>query len=140
MEQDKLKQILRSNNVSITTARQTIFMTLLESDRPLKKGEVAARTKSVNRASVYRTLDLFEELGITTTMVRGWTPFVELANPFKPHHHHLQCTNCQQLIALDNPELERLVEKIAHEHGYELLVHHIELQGICLHCRTIRSN
>lgn len=138
IEHEKLQQILKDNNVSITTVRRAIFTTLLGSDRPLKKGEVAARTKSVNRASVYRTLDLFEALGITTTMVRGWTPFVELADPFKPHHHHLECTHCRQLVALDTPELEQLVEKLAHKYGYELSMHHIELQGLCPRCQAIK--
>lgn len=136
LEHEKLRQILKDNNVSITAPRQAIFTTLLGSDRPLKKGEVAALTKSVNRASVYRTLDLFEELDITTTMVRGWTPFVELADPFKPHHHHLECINCRRLVALDTPELERLVEEIAREHGYELSAHHIELRGLCSQCKA----
>jgi Fur family ferric uptake transcriptional regulator len=139
MEQGRFKKMLRDSNVSVTTAREAIFATLLGSDRPLKKGEVAALTKTVNRASVYRTLDLFEELGITTTMVRGWTPFVELADPFKPHHHHLECLNCQQLIALDYPELEQLVEKISSEYGYALLTHHVELQGLCPKCRLLAS-
>lgn len=139
VQSEKFSRILQKNNLSVTAARKAIFATLLASDRPLKNGEVATRTKSVNRTSVYRTLDLFDRLGITTTVVRGWTPFVELAEPFKPHHHHLQCTHCQQLIALNTPELEQLVEQLAKKHNYALSSHHIELEGLCAQCQRLSS-
>lgn len=133
-ESERFKEILRSNGVSVTAARSKIFDTLLKSDRPLKNGEVAARTPEVNRASVYRALELFDRLGITTTMMRGWIPFVELAEPFKPHHHHLQCTKCHELIAVDTPELEELIDRIAATHGYQLITHYVELSGLCSQC------
>ena len=135
-EFERFKEILRNHDVSVTTARSRIFSTLLKTSQPLKKGEIAARTPEVNRASVYRALDLFDRLGITTTMVRGWTPFVELAEPFKPHHHHLLCTSCHQLIALDNAELEQIIQTLAASHGYELSLHHIELEGLCPRCQA----
>lgn len=137
-ELDRFREILRKNNVSVTAARQAIFSTLLYSDKPLKNGEVAALTPSVNRASVYRALELFDHLGITATLVRGWTPYTELAEPFRPHHHHLQCTNCRELISLDPPELERLIERLAFSHGYQMTAHHIELHGLCPRCQKDR--
>ncbi len=137
MEIEKFKQILRDNKVSVTQARLDIFTTLLKNSIPLKKAEIATLTLSVNRASIYRTLELFDRLSITSTLVRGWTPFVELAEPFKSHHHHLQCTHCQQLSRLDSSELEQLVDHIALTHGYKMISHHIELLGLCSSCQGL---
>src|SRR5688572_32837314 len=82
---------LRAQKVSVTTPRIEIFETLSKAERPLKNGEVARRTPNVDRASVYRTLELFAKLGITQTTIQGWTPLVELAEPFRVHHHHMTC-------------------------------------------------
>lgn len=136
-ELDRFREILRSSGASVTRARRAIFETLLRSDRPLKNGEIASLTPSVNRASVYRTLEIFDRLGITTTTRRGWTPLTELAEPFKPHHHHLHCTNCQEIIAINTPELERLIEKLARSNSYQMTSHHIELYGVCPACQPI---
>lgn len=135
-EIDKFTQILRDNTVSVTGARLAIFKTLLASHRPLKNGEVAALTPSVNRASVYRALDLFEQLGITATLVRGWTPFVELADPFKPHHHHLLCEKCDAITAITSDEMERLIHQIAENYSFTPTSHHFEIKGICRDCRS----
>lgn len=134
-EFERFEALLRHNNVSVTAARSHIFATLLNSDRPLKNGEIATLTPEVNRASVYRVLELFDSLGITATITRGWTHFVELAEPFKPHHHHLQCTHCHRLIALDSAALEELVGQLANEHDFMLSAHHVELSGLCPDCK-----
>lgn|SRR5690606_16643337 len=139
-ELDRFKEILRSSGASMTSARQAIFETLLRSDRPLKNGEIAQLTPSVNRASVYRTLELFDRLGITTTTSRGWTPLTELAEPFKPHHHHIHCTNCRQIEAINTPELEQLIERLARGNGYQMTSHHIELYGMCPACQDNFTN
>lgn len=129
-------QLLRDNGTSVTAARLAIFRALLESDKPLKNGEVAARVPTVNRASVYRTLALFEKLGITTTLVRGWTPFVELADPFKPHHHHLLCERCNEVITVTSDEMERLIHQLAKKHTFIPSSHHFEVKGICQQCQA----
>lgn len=134
-ESDRFKEILRSSGASVTSARLAIFETLMNSDRPLKNGEIATLTPNVNRASVYRALELFGKLGITASSMRGWTSFTELAEPFKPHHHHLHCTDCHQVVAINTPELERVINQLASSRGYQMTSHHIELYGLCPKCQ-----
>jgi Fur family ferric uptake transcriptional regulator len=63
----------------------------------------------------------------------------ELAEPFKSHHHHLVCTSCGALVPIDQPKLERLVQHIANDHGYNLTSHHVELQGVCNACHSMNT-
>ncbi len=137
MHSDKFAQILKKNNVSLTTTRKAIFATLLRSEKPLKKGEIARLTPSVDRASVYRTLELFSRLGITTTIVRGWTPFTELAEPFKAHHHHITCDQCGMIVEIENDTLEDVLSLIAGRHNFTLTKHTVELSGLCDQCRRL---
>lgn len=134
-EIDNFTQLLRARDVNVTAVRLAIFKTLLKSDVPLKNGEVASRTPSVNRASVYRTLELFDRLGVTTTLVRGWTPFIELAEPFKPHHHHLVCEKCGVITAITSEEIEKSIHQLAKMHSFVPSSHHFEIKGLCENCQ-----
>lgn len=134
MHNDKFIQILKDNGVSVTTTRTAIFKTLLDTDKPLKNGEVARLTPTVDRASVYRTLELFAELGITETAIRGWTPLTELAEPFKAHHHHITCEQCGRVVEIENDTLEDVLGLIAKRHDFTLTKHVVELTGLCKNC------
>jgi len=140
MHIDKFTQILKDNDVSVTTVRHTIFAALAEADKPLKNGEVAALVPSVDRASVYRTLELFSRLGITTTIIRGWTPFTELAEPFKAHHHHMTCERCGKVIEIENDTLEDVLSIVAARYDFTLKKHVVELTGVCAACREAQAN
>lgn len=129
-------EILRDNGVSITSARKAIFQTLLDADEPLKNGEIARRTPGVDRASVYRTLELFARLGITQTIVRGWTPHTELAEPFKAHHHHITCENCGKVVEIENDTLEDVLSLVASRYNFVLKKHTVELSGLCADCQA----
>lgn len=137
MHNDKFIQILKDNNVSVTSVRRLIFEALAEADKPLKNGEVAALVPAVDRASVYRTLELFSRLGITTTIIRGWTPFTELAEPFKAHHHHITCEHCGKVVEIENDTLEDVLGIVAARHNFSLKKHVVELTGLCKDCQAL---
>lgn len=136
MQTDKFTTILKSNGVSVTTVRRTIFEALGKADKPLKNGEIATLVPSVDRASVYRTLELFDRLGLTTTIIRGWTPFTELAEPFKAHHHHIVCETCGRVVEIENDTLEDVLSLIAKRHDFTLTKHVVELTGTCAECQS----
>ncbi len=128
-------QILKDNNVSVTATRRAIFETLLDADTPLKNGEIARSTPTVDKASVYRTLELFSQLGITETIIRGWTPLTELAEPFKAHHHHIICEQCGRVVEIENNTLEDVLSLVAARHNFTLSKHLVELTGTCKNCQ-----
>lgn len=136
-ETTEFTNILKSNGISITSARLAIFKTLLDADTPLKNGEIAKNTPSVDRASVYRTLELFSSLGVTQTIIRGWTPLTELAEPFKVHHHHIICEQCGKVEEIENETLEDVLNLVASRHNFSLKKHIVELTGTCSTCASI---
>ena len=135
-ELENFKTILTQKGASVTKTRLMLFRTLQELDRPAKTGEIVKKTPSVNRTSVYRTLELFSELGITTTIIRGWTPLTELAEPFKAHHHHVTCSVCGASESIESETLEDVLQVVAARHGYTLDQHMVELTGVCATCRA----
>lgn len=133
---ERLQTLLHKENIRVTSPRKAVFETLLKSHTPLSIREITSQTPTVERTSIYRCLDLFEKLGIIDIIHTGWKKRYELAGPFKPHHHHIQCTNCHKLTEIESQELERLISRISSNLGYHMSSHHFEVHGVCGKCRV----
>lgn len=131
----EFEAILTHNQLRLTQPRRKVFMTLHDSDEPLSASAIAKQCAGVDRVSVYRTLELFTTLNIATVVPVGWKRRYELTSPFKPHHHHLSCTNCGALIDVHSGKLEQLVASIAAEYGFAATEHKFEVSGLCATCR-----
>ncbi len=134
-ELSKLKSILIASNYSITAPRLAVFTALYQADKPLRPAKIAKLCSHINRSSVYRTLDIFSSLHITNTVLRGWTPTVELSDKFKPHHHRIICSQCGANTSIESDALEATLNQIARAKGYKLSNHTVELAGLCPKCQ-----
>jgi Fe2+ or Zn2+ uptake regulation protein len=130
-----IEELFAARGYRLTMPRRQVFNELQKASRPLAIGDIITACGGVDRVSIYRTLELFAELDIISVIPVGWKKRYELAGPFKPHHHHLQCVSCGELVAIDTPRLEGMVTDLATSHGYKLAHHHIELSGICEMCQ-----
>jgi Fur family ferric uptake transcriptional regulator len=131
-----LEKKLKESGQSYTKSRQLVF-TALEGQEPLAMSELVARVdKSIDRASVYRTIKLFEELGIVHKLQIGWKYKLELSDDFHDHHHHIACVKCGSIKPIhEDPKLEASIMKLAQENKFSLLTHQLELRGICKNCQ-----
>lgn len=133
---ENFRQILKSAGYSLTAARTAVFEALLGHE-PLSMHELIVRAGKVDRASVYRTVDLFERLGIVVRLNIGWKYKLELTDKFAEHHHHLTCIRCGKTISMNENELERLIAELATAHHFRAIAHQIELQGLCQECQLV---
>jgi len=135
----KIATILHDNSLSLTKQRQLVFE-LLEDSEPLSMHELYALSKdSLDRASLYRTVSLFEKLGIIQRVNIGWKYKVELSDSFAGHHHHLTCLKCHKVIPINEAELEAFIGSVAASHNFRPLEHQVEIQGVCRLC-AVGSN
>lgn len=127
---------LTDQRASITQTRLIIFKELYAKP-PLTVAELqSACIPRVNRATVYRTVRLFEAAGIIHRVAVGWKTKLELSDQFGAHHHHANCVQCGGVMQLvENPGLERKVRDLASIIGFELHSHQLELRGICSDCQ-----
>lgn len=132
---ERLESLFQARNLRLTAPRQALFTLLASAGTPLDIATITERIDSGDRTSIYRNLDIFIELGVVQIIPVGWKKRYELAAPFAPHHHHLQCTTCGELIQLDTPQLENAIHAIADKYNYKLTAHHIELSGTCKNCQ-----
>lgn len=85
----------------------------------------------ISIATVYRTVKLFEEAGITQRhdFGDGRARYEEAS---ETHHDHLIDLKTGKVIEFNNDEIERLQKEIAKKLGYRLVDHRLELYGIPL--------
>lgn len=131
---NQLEQFFKEKSIRLTDPRREVYDILNSKEQPLTISEILKLSRISERTSIYRTLELFTSLGIIEALQLKGKIRYELAEPFKPHHHHLVCVACGELIPLDNTKLEKTIQHLADGHRYTLTAHHVELQGICHGC------
>lgn len=133
--ENKLQYTLRQHGYSLTKPRRVVFEALQSRDTLSMYELILHCEAAIDRATVYRTVALFEQLGIVQRLPIGWKYRLELSDQFSDHHHHATCTHCGTVITLpEDPELEHRLDEIAENHRFRLESHQIEMRGLCESC------
>lgn len=131
----KLEALFVEKKLKMTEQRRVIARVISESDDHPDVEEVYARAAQVDPnvsiATVYRTVKLFEEVGIVEKhdFGDGKARYEEVG---QDHHDHLINIRTGEVIEFVNQEIEALQEKVARELGFKLVDHRLELYGVPL--------
>ena len=130
----QLQNTLKAGGFRFTASRQDV-LNALQGHEPQTMHEVTARCPDIDRASVYRSIALFEQLGIVQRLQIGWKYNLELTGAFVHHHHHLSCVKCGCVIPLpDDAVLEKRLAVLAAGHNFIAQDHQLEIRGLCKTC------
>jgi Fur family ferric uptake transcriptional regulator len=127
----ELEQRCASAGLKMTGQRKIILKVLSEAGDHPSVETLYERAKeidpSVSMATVYRTVNLLDELNLIVKH-----EFKESFARFEvnaEHHHHLIDLETGDVVEFQNEELEALKIRIANELGYDLVDHTLELYG-----------
>jgi len=136
MTKDNYLSTLKKNGLRDTQERRKIFNILLSQKSPCSIAELVQAAKSfADRSTVYRTLEIFEKIDITTRVYTGWKYKIELSDTFSHHHHHMLCLKCGRILSFEeSPRFLEELKKIESQHGFIAQSHTLELQGLCDTC------
>lgn len=135
----RFAKTLKDAGHSVTKTRQTVFRELL-SEEPVSLHELVNRCSGVNRSSVYRTLPLFEQLGIVNRIQQGWKYTLELSEAYNTHHHHVTCIRCGTTVPIiESEDIEHAIHDLAAEAGYTIASHLLEIRGFCAKCAAAQQ-
>ncbi len=144
-ESDYLIKALGDNGYKTTTQRSIIFDILTEhKDEHLSTEEIYElikdKTPGMGIATIYRTLQLFEEIGLVYkhNFDDGCSRYEILSpNNTEVHqHHHLLCKKCGKIIEVKEDLMNSLEEIIEKQYNFEILNHVVKFTGICSECRN----
>jgi Fur family ferric uptake transcriptional regulator len=95
---------------------------------------VQQTARGVNISTIYRALELLEQLGLVThTHLGHGAPRYHLAA--EADHVHLVCSECGRIIQIGPEEVSPLVTGLAEKYGFETDVGHLTVFGRCADCR-----
>jgi Fur family transcriptional regulator, ferric uptake regulator len=99
--------------------------------------ELRRRRRPAAIATVYRTLEALEDVGLLQRLeIGGRQPArYEPAFPSGEHHHHLVCGICGRAYPFDDPAIEEAIEALAARMSHRVEGHEVVLSGTCQNCR-----
>jgi Fur family transcriptional regulator, ferric uptake regulator len=137
MQHNTLKALLKKNGASLTKPRKIVFDLLIGREAQSMQVLVQRAAGKVDRATVYRTIEVFERYGIVHRLNVGWKYKIELSDVFLGHHHHFHCSNCGKTYALPaNSMLETMIDTAISKEGYAPRGHNLEIYGLCPACQS----
>ena len=119
--------------VKLTDQRKIIAQVMSDSSDHPDVDELYKRVSKIDSkisiATVYRTVKLFEEVGILAKhdFKGGKARYEELS---EGHHDHLIDIKTGEIIEFVDEDIEKLQKKVAEKHGYDLVDHKLELYGV----------
>jgi Fur family transcriptional regulator, ferric uptake regulator len=129
----RIEEKCAEKGLKMTGQRRVIARVLSEShDHPdveLLYQRAVAADPHISIATVYRTLKLFEEAGITQRhdFGDGRSRYEEASGE---HHDHLIDLKSGKVIEFSNDAIEKLQKEIARNLGYRLVDHRLELYAV----------
>ncbi|WP_425472906.1 Fur family transcriptional regulator [Vallicoccus soli] len=129
---------LRARGLRLTPQRQLVLqaVTALRHGTPDEiLAEVRRTADGVNISTVYRTLELLEEVGLVRHAHLGHrAPTYHSADD--AGHLHLVCRECGTVTEVDVAEADAFAGRMRERHGFETDVEHFAVYGRCAACAS----
>ena len=130
------KNRLESAGLRMTSPRVQLLEAIIADHGPFSVDEILAlpRARGMDRVTVYRGLQTFEEIGLVSRCEFGdgvsRYEFIHEGH----HHHHVVCRKCKKSENIEECIPTQLI-KAVQKMGYADVSHSLEFFGVCEKCR-----
>src|SRR6266404_5056927 len=114
---------LRARGYRVTPQRQLVLEAVARLDHATPEeigAQVQQTARGVNISTIYRTLELLEQIGMVTDT----------------DHVHLVCRDCDRVTEIGPDAIRPLITALEERHGFETDVGHLTVFGRCADCRA----
>ncbi len=130
------RAVLRERGYRLTPQRELILGAVDELGHATPDevlSHVQERASSVNISTVYRTLEVLEELGLVRhAHLSDRSPTYHSVAGHE--HFHLVCRNCRRVVSVEAHVAEALTERLAEDLDFVADVGHLTVFGRCKEC------
>lgn len=138
----ELKEALKGRGMRMTPQRQLILDAVASMQGHASADQVYQHVvrafPDVNISTVYRTLDVLEELG-AVRHTHFHDGVAQYQRTDEAPHHHMVCSRCGADVELDLALLEPLARELMARYGFEADLAHTAIVGVCRGCLS-RTN
>jgi Fur family ferric uptake transcriptional regulator len=128
---------LRNRGMRLSSARRLVLEMLFRVAHPLTADEIAdgldGQVPESDRASVYRNLEVFEELGVVRHVHLGHRAGVYTLTG-RQQQEYLVCERCGAAKAVSSARIDPARDHIRAEFGFEARFDHFPISGLCAEC------
>ena len=136
------RNLFREKKLSLSHPRLLIYQELSNALSPLSPLEIyqnlLKKRKKIGLTSIYRSLDLFESLGIVSKITNGAAVKYKLCES-ENHHHHIICKACGNVVGLNFCDITDWSKKVAESTGYQVVDHQLNFFGLCKECKLFQG-
>jgi Fur family transcriptional regulator, ferric uptake regulator len=137
---------VEARGVRLTEQRRALIATIQEATTHLDAASLLhlarQRDPNIDRATVYRTIELLKKLGMIDELdlmhLNGEKHYYEVKS--QKDHLHLACFECEDIIEFTTPAFERLKQEIGEANQFEIQVTRLEVGGLCGTCAAKKRN
>lgn len=126
---------LREQGLPVTQQREAVAQVVFGASGHLSvddiERELRDRGERIGKATVYRTLDLLVRSRLVEEhdFEEGFKRYEHRLSR-EPVHAHLVCTETGDILEFRSPEVQRIVEEVAREHGFRPTHHKLVIFGL----------
>ncbi len=137
----RLQAQLAQRGVRMTPQRRAILSVIETAKKHLDAGSILRKAQrmdaSVDRSTVYRTLDLLKRHGVIDELdlmhMEGERHFYERKTG--RDHIHIACLRCGKITEFESELFENLKKQLERDCSFHILVARLEVGGYCPTCR-----
>lgn len=141
-ERRSLLDELAGKGVRLTAQRRVLVEIIQSAEQHLDAASLLdlarQREPSIDRATVYRTIELLKTLRLIDELdlmhLQGEKHYYEVKT--RRDHVHLACFQCGRIEEFSSGLFERLKSEISNQTGFEVRVARLEVGGRCRSCRN----
>jgi len=138
MKKGLFRDLIKEKKLRMSHPRLLVYQELFGAIRPLSPQELyqnlLKKEKRVGLTSIYRSLELFESLGMVFKLMNGSNVKYKLCE-LEDHHHHIVCKNCGNVVELNFCDISKWSKKVTESTGYQVTDHQLNFYGFCKACR-----
>lgn len=135
---DSFESDLKDKGYRLTSQRLSILKAAAEMQGHFTAEELHRELNcgDIGIATVYRTVQLLEELGyLRQAHIAGECAVYEYSEDGGHSHAHMQCTRCGAVLELREDMMEGMEAAVLSQYGFLVSDHYITLAGLCGECR-----
>ena len=135
-----LLNAIEAQGIRLTAQRRALIETIQEATCHLDAAKLLElareRDPKIDRATVYRTLELLKRLGMIDELdlmhLNGEKHYYEVKT--QKDHLHLACFECGEIEEFSSPSFDRLKREIGAKNDFDIQVMRLEVGGLCKRC------
>ena len=142
----RINNLMEETGIRLTNQRENVIQVIIENrDEHLAVADIYSlakeRDKTIGMATVYRTLDLLENLGVVKKRNFGdESAKYEFDLKEKNKHHHLICESCGRVIEVSDLLSVDIVNQTSQQKDFEVIDYCVQIYGYCNQCRDNKNS